>query len=206
VAVTPGGDLVVAEQLNSAIRVVDADVGTASPPVAAVAGCAEIGTASFGNASATVRWTAPSTDRGSAITEYLVRAVDSAAAQVGALRPADATATGLVVSGLTNESSYRSRSRRPTPSARARLGAVHGRHSGNGAGCAGDRNRRLGHRRRNHHRDRQLEPSNQHRRIGNHRVPGPRTAHVDNRHRAGDHDLGNPAGLGPAADHDAADR
>jgi hypothetical protein len=53
-----------------------------------------------------VRWTAPSTDGGSAITGYLVRALDKTGAQVGALRPAGATATSLVVTGLTNGASY----------------------------------------------------------------------------------------------------
>jgi hypothetical protein len=107
VAATPSGDFVVAEEGNSAIRLVDADLGTASPPVAAVPGAPTIGTASFGNASATVRWTAPSTDGGSAITGYQVRVIDTAGAQIGALRPAGATATSLTVTGLTNGASYR---------------------------------------------------------------------------------------------------
>ncbi len=50
--------------------------------------------------------TAPPNDGGSAITGYLVRVLDSAGAQLGALRPAGATATSLVVTGLTNGSSY----------------------------------------------------------------------------------------------------
>ena len=53
-----------------------------------------------------MRWTAPPNNDGSAITGYLVGVVDSAGAQVGALRPADATATSLLVTGLTNGSSY----------------------------------------------------------------------------------------------------
>jgi hypothetical protein len=66
-----------------------------------------IGSATFGNASATVRWTAPSNDGGSAVTGYQVRVVDSTGAQMGALRPAGGTATSLVITGLTNGSSYR---------------------------------------------------------------------------------------------------
>jgi hypothetical protein len=79
-----------------------AAVSAATVPAAPV-----IGAASFGNASATVRWTAPATDGGSAITGYLVRVVDTAGSQVGALRPALAAATSLTVTGLTNGSSYR---------------------------------------------------------------------------------------------------
>src|SRR4029078_11330106 len=44
-------------------------------------------------------WTAPANNGGSAITGYLVRVVD-AAGQVGALQPAAATATSLVIPGL----------------------------------------------------------------------------------------------------------
>jgi hypothetical protein len=79
----------------------------AAVPPPTVPAAPAIGPATFGNASATVRWTAPSADGGSAITGYLVRVADSAGAQVGALRPAAATATSLVVTGLTNGSGYR---------------------------------------------------------------------------------------------------
>ena len=93
---------------NAAIRFVDAGFATAVPPSATtVPGAPTIGSAAFGNASATVRWTAPPTNDGSAITGYLVCVVDSTGAQVGALRQAGATATSLVVTGLTNGSSYR---------------------------------------------------------------------------------------------------
>jgi hypothetical protein len=64
-----------------------------------------IGTATRSNASATVRWSAPN-NGGSAITGYSVRVLDTADAQVGALRPAGAAATSLVVSGLTNGATY----------------------------------------------------------------------------------------------------
>jgi hypothetical protein len=108
VAATPSGDFVFAEQGNSAIRFVDADfAATTAPPTATVPAAPAIGSPAFGNASATVRWTAPADNGGSAITGYLVRVLDSAGAQVGALRPAGATATSLVVAGLTNGASYR---------------------------------------------------------------------------------------------------
>ncbi len=68
-----------------------------------------IGTAVAGNAQATVSWTAPN-NGGSAITGYTVRVINpTTGAQVGADRPAGATATSLVVTGLTNTTAYRFR-------------------------------------------------------------------------------------------------
>ena len=58
-------------------------------------------TPTAGNASALVRFTAPA-NGGSAITGFLVRVVNAANAQVGALRPAAAGATSLTVTGLAN--------------------------------------------------------------------------------------------------------
>jgi hypothetical protein len=103
VAPTANGGFLIADSGNARVRFVD---GTAVTP-ATIPGAPAIGSATFGNASATVRWTAPPNNGGSAITGYLVRVVDSAGAQVGALRPAAATATSLLVTGLTNGSSYR---------------------------------------------------------------------------------------------------
>jgi hypothetical protein len=107
VAATPTGGFVFSEAGNAAIRFVDAGFPTAVPPSATtVPEAPGIGSATFGNASATVRWTAPWADGGSAITGYLVRVLDSTGAQVGAPQPADATATSAVVTGLTNGASY----------------------------------------------------------------------------------------------------
>jgi len=60
-------------------------------------------TAARGNASATVRWVAPTVGR---VTGYQVQVRTAAGAQVGALRAAGATARSLVVTGLTNGTAY----------------------------------------------------------------------------------------------------
>ncbi|HEY3087842.1 MAG TPA: fibronectin type III domain-containing protein [Jatrophihabitantaceae bacterium] len=105
VTAAPGGGFVFSE--GNAVRFVDTGFATTVPPsTTTVPGAPTIGSATFGNASATVRWTAPSDDGGSAITGYQVRVLDSTGAQVGALRPAAATATSLLVTGLTNGASY----------------------------------------------------------------------------------------------------
>jgi manganese oxidase len=82
----------------------------ASEPVtpAAAPGAPLAGAVTAGNASALVRWTAPASDGGSAITRYSVRVVNAATlAQVGALRPAAAGATSLTVTGLVNGTAVR---------------------------------------------------------------------------------------------------
>ena len=64
-----------------------------------------IGTATAGEGSATVTWTAPA-DGGSPITGYSVQVVDSATGTpIGALHPAAAGATSLTVTGLANGTS-----------------------------------------------------------------------------------------------------
>jgi Ca2+-binding RTX toxin-like protein len=72
-------------------------------------GSPTVGTATAGNASATVNWTAPANNGGSAITGFSVRVVTAAAptTQVGLLRPAVAGQTSLNVTGLTNGTAYR---------------------------------------------------------------------------------------------------
>jgi glucose/arabinose dehydrogenase len=107
VAATPSGGFVFSEEGHAAVRLVDAGFATPVPPPATtVPGAPTIGSPTFGNTSATVRWSAPPSDGGSPITGYLVRVLDSNGAQVGALQPAAATATSLFVTGLTNGASY----------------------------------------------------------------------------------------------------
>jgi len=60
-------------------------------------------TAVAGNAQATVTWVASPTG---IPTSFSVKVLDSAGAQVGALRTAPGTAVNLIVSGLINDSSY----------------------------------------------------------------------------------------------------
>ena len=80
---------------------------TPTAPVATVAGAPTIGSATGGDGSATVTWTAPASNGGSPIIAYSVKVLDAANSQVGALRPATAGATSLVVSGLTNGTAVR---------------------------------------------------------------------------------------------------
>jgi FtsP/CotA-like multicopper oxidase with cupredoxin domain len=75
---------------------------------ATVPGAPTIGTASRASAtSALVRWTAPGSTGGSAITGYDIRVVNAANAQVGALRTAAAGTTSVTVTGLTTGTAVR---------------------------------------------------------------------------------------------------
>jgi hypothetical protein len=71
----------------------------------AAPGAPTIGLATAGNASASVGWTPPTSDGGSAITGYTVIAVDGAGV-TAATATATAAATSATVTGLTNGQSY----------------------------------------------------------------------------------------------------
>ena len=81
----------------------DSGTGTVHGAPVTVPGAPTIGTATAGNASATVNWTAPASNGGSAITGYVVTPYIGATAQ-------SATTVGVVTStsitGLTNGTSY----------------------------------------------------------------------------------------------------
>jgi len=84
------------------LKNLDGTACNAGPPPATIPAVPTIGPATAGNGQATVNWTAPASDGGSAMTGYQVQVLDAANAQVGALRPAGAGATSLLVTGLTN--------------------------------------------------------------------------------------------------------
>jgi hypothetical protein len=65
-----------------------------------------VGTATAGDSSATMRWSAPSSDGGSAIISYKVTAVDSTMSSHGGQTCATTGATSCVVNGLTNGDDY----------------------------------------------------------------------------------------------------
>jgi hypothetical protein len=69
--------------------------------VGSAPGAPTIGTATAGNMSATVRWTAPGSAGGSPIAGYTIQVLDALNAQVGGLQSASPSATSMVVTGLT---------------------------------------------------------------------------------------------------------
>jgi Ca2+-binding RTX toxin-like protein len=74
-------------------------------PRATVPGAPTISAVEAGSARATVNWTDPD-NGGEPITRFQVRVTDAAGSQIGALRPAAATANRLTVTGLRNGTTY----------------------------------------------------------------------------------------------------
>jgi len=93
-------------------------VGTSAPsalsvavtPAATAPGAPRIGTATRGNASALVRWTAQA-NGGSPVTGYTVQVTNAAGTGFGPLRAAAAGTTALTVTGLVNGTAVRFRVR-----------------------------------------------------------------------------------------------
>ncbi len=77
---------------------------TVSPTTATAPGAPAIGTATAGNASATLTWTAPASNGGSAITGYTVRAF--AGTVLARTQPVTGNVGTVVVTGLTNGTAY----------------------------------------------------------------------------------------------------
>ncbi|TFB53945.1 fibronectin type III domain-containing protein [Cryobacterium tagatosivorans] len=69
-------------------------------------GAPTIGKPTGGNASATVRWTAPAPNGGPAITGYKVRALTGGGAVVALTQTVTGNVASVVVTGLTNETAY----------------------------------------------------------------------------------------------------
>ena len=78
---------------------------TSVSPTATVPGAPAIGAITAGNASATVRWTAPTNIGGSAITGYSVRAYTGTGTVVFSTT-AVGNVTSTVITGLTNGTAY----------------------------------------------------------------------------------------------------
>jgi methionine-rich copper-binding protein CopC len=91
---------------TSAFSARSAAVTPVAPPVNTVPGAPTIGAPAAGNASATVRWTAPASNGGTAITGYSVRAYVGTATTVFSTTTAAAAATSVVVPGLANGTAY----------------------------------------------------------------------------------------------------
>ncbi|TFB71019.1 heme peroxidase [Cryobacterium sp. Hz9] len=83
------------DTLRNIERLVFSDTVAPSVPI--------IGTATAGDAQATVNWTPAA---GGIATSFSVKVLDAAGAQVGAVQTAAAGATSLVVTGLTNGTTY----------------------------------------------------------------------------------------------------
>ena len=109
--VTDGSLSPYAGELSGWITAPATETVVAVPPIPAggyltVPAAPTIGTATAGNASATVSWTPPTDTGGAPITGYTVQAFAGTATTAAATLPAAAEATSLTVPGLTNGTGY----------------------------------------------------------------------------------------------------
>ena len=90
---------------GSAVSISQSFTLTVNGPPATAPGAPTIGTATAGNAQATVSFTPPASDGGAAITKYTVTATDHTNAANGG-QTATGTGSPVTVTGLTNGDSY----------------------------------------------------------------------------------------------------
>ncbi len=148
--------------------------GGTTGPVVTAPGAPAIGTASPGNASATVRWTAPSNNGGSAITGFSVKVLNAAETaggrpppirrrhhQPGGHRPDQRHRLSLPGRG------HEQRRHRCLLGVLQHGHALRGRHR---AGSAGDRRPQPGRGGRRPHGHRPLDAADEHRRLSHHRL------------------------------------
>jgi hypothetical protein len=91
--------------IGGAISITQSFTLTVKGPAATAPGAPTIGTATAGNARATVNFTPPASNGGAAITTYTVTATDHTAAANGG-QTATGTGSPVTVTGLTNGDSY----------------------------------------------------------------------------------------------------
>jgi hypothetical protein len=96
-------DVVAVNAVGAGVR--SARSATVTPVAPPAPGVPVIGKPTAGNATATVRWTAPASN-GSAITGYRVRALSSNGAVVALTQAVTGNVASMVVTGLRNEQAY----------------------------------------------------------------------------------------------------
>lgn len=96
---------IVGAATGSSVSITQSFTLTVNGPAATAPGAPAIGTASAGNAQATVSFTPPASNGGAAITTYTVTATDHTSAAQGG-QTATGTGSPVTVTGLTNGDSY----------------------------------------------------------------------------------------------------
>ena len=91
--------------INSAGTSASSSASTAVTPKAVTSAPTSV-TGTFGNAQVALSWTAPSTDNGSAITDYTIQYSSNAGTSWSTFSHTASTSTSVTVTGLTNGTSY----------------------------------------------------------------------------------------------------